>query len=168
MKGRLIRDDQDQVLYLSSNGDMIPASLGLMTALLFDFKAIEDKTWISDTSWKSASVPDMAMYPGETLAIIPDDCSQLIIYDAEPFRILTEKTKGMIDVKKYISAVEYGKKHNRSCEIVKSFCRQGRIVGAYKANGTWMMPEDAPYPVRPSQLRPYVQEAHKGKSKKTK
>ena len=49
--------------------------------------------------------------------------------------------------------VEYGKKHNKGKEIIKYFCREGRIAGAYKINGYWMIPEDAPYPIDIRQQR---------------
>jgi len=39
---------------------------------------------------------------------------------------------------------------NRSQELIKVFCRRGRILGAKKLNGQygrWIIPENAPYPV---------------------
>lgn len=46
----------------------------------------------------------------------------------------------------YITPAEYAKKHDKEESIIQRFCRTGRIAGAVKKGGCWIIPENAPYP----------------------
>lgn len=148
MKGRLIKNAEGELLLLWSDGRIVPSSKGMLQSLLFDFKTIDERSWVSNTYWKTEFVPDMSLYPGETMACITGE-NQLVIFDPEPFHILVEKNRKLIDPTRYISAKEYGQLHGKSKEIINVYCLQGRIPGAYRSSdGRWKIPEDAPYPVR--------------------
>ena len=152
MKGRMIRDDHGAVWFLAAHGELVPSSDTLLQTLLLDFHLIEQKSWGSNSSWSSDYITDMMLYPGETLAYI-SDTNQLVIFDSTPFRSLILQSGKWADSVRVLSASEYGKKYNKGKEIIKYFCREGRIQGAYKINGYWMIPEDAPYPVDIRQQR---------------
>lgn len=49
----------------------------------------------------------------------------------------------------YISVKDASEKWHISEQIVRRFCRQGRISGAIQTNGSWMIPADAKQPQRP-------------------
>ena len=152
MKGRLIQDGQGTIWFLSANGEKVSASHTLLQTILLDFHQIDKKSWGSDACWNNEYITDMMLYPGETLAFI-SDTNQLVICDPEPFRSLLSRNKAEDTPVRVLSASEYGKKHNKGKEIIKYFCREGRIPGAYKINGYWMIPEDAPYPIDIRQQR---------------
>ena len=152
MKGRLIQDDQGAIWFLSANGERVPSSYTLLQTLLLDFSQIDQKSWGSDACWNNEYITDMMLYPGETLAFI-SDTNQLVVCNSAPFRSLLSQNKNADTPVRVLSASEYGKKHNKGKEIIKYFCREGRIAGAYKINGYWMIPEDAPYPIDIRQQR---------------
>ncbi len=153
MKGRLIKDAQGEVLFLSSSGQIVPASLGLIRTLLFNFDTVDQNAWASDVYWKTEYVQDMTLYPGETMAFVTD-AGHLVITNSEPFHLLEEKNKNLIDPTRYLTVPAYAKKHKKSREIIGVFCRQGRISGAFRdTDGKWKIPEDAPYPVRVDKQR---------------
>lgn len=151
MKGRLVKDKGGSTVFLCSNGNKLLINKAIISALLYDFKEINENFWVSDEVWKTEQAPSMELYPGKTLAFITDD-NQLVILDSEPFRLLLDESKRM-PVDKYLSAVEYAEKYNKSREIIKVYCRQGRIPGAVKINDNWLIPKDAPYPVSTSRQR---------------
>ena len=139
MIARLIETSDGQLRLLCANGSIVIPNEknSYLTSLLSDFKLGEefsgsDGTWNKDT-------PDMSMYPGKTLAYISNN-KELVINDFSPFEFLFRKIK-------YLSTEEFGKKFNKSSEIVKVYCRQGRILGAIKIGSSWFIPDSAPYPI---------------------
>lgn len=141
MKGRLIKTNANDTVFLCPNGDIIAATQALLRNLLLHFNDFDRRHWVAIDSWISETTPDMMLYPGETLACITDE-GQLIIYDSTPFSVLLKPI-----VSNLISCYEYGKLHNVNPEYVRVLCRTGRIPGARKISGGWMIPEDAPYPI---------------------
>jgi len=144
MRVRLIRDDEGEIKLLCSDGTICIPDESILYSLLFNFK----DTIFSCTEcgkWSPLAL-DMALVPGETLAYVTDDYS-LVIIDPSGFELINDNSQRLGP---YISLQEYAKKVNRSQELIKVFCRRGRILGAKKLNGQygrWIIPENAPYPV---------------------
>ena len=141
MKGRLIKTNTDQMLFLCANGDIVASTQVLLRNLLIHFDDVDTQSWKTIGRWESEAVPNMMLYPGETIARITNE-GQLVIYDGTPFSVLLKPI-----VINLISCYEYGKIHNVNPEYVRVLCRTGRIPGAQKISGGWMIPEDAPYPI---------------------
>ena len=164
MKGRLIKDTQGDIFLLCNDGAMVSATKEVLYSLLFDFSTLEKSYWASVDTWKTASIPDMSLYPGETLAFVTEQ-NQLIIMDSSAFSILVD-TSLVTPVHEYISLLEYAKKYDKSKEIIKVYCRNGRISGAIKVGKNWMIPKDAPYPVPSEKQREGVRGPRGPRSKK--
>ena len=49
-------------------------------------------------------------------------------------------------MQKFISATEVAEKWNLSIRRVQIFCNEGRIPGAYKQSGVWLIPANATKP----------------------
>lgn len=141
MKARLIRATDGSLQLLYRNGSIDPATPEVLINFLSNFKNVH-RFGNSETKW-TETCTDMTLYPGETLGFVSDS-EQLILSTFEPFFELLEEK---YTIKKYTSVPEYAKKYGKSREIIKVFCREGRILGATKKGNTWMIPEDAPYPV---------------------
>lgn len=144
MKARLVNDGSDTMMLLCSDGSICTISDTDLSCLLSHFKNVEEFSG-NDGSWLS-TCKDMALYPGETLAYVSDDLS-LVIMDP---RVLCGITSTDSILGPYIDLADYAKKANRSRQIIKVYCREGRLLGAKKIGGSWMIPENAPYPVPPS------------------
>lgn len=139
MKLRLVKTDSEYKI-LCLDGTIAAATKSELNKLLFGFKKPETITGIFG-KWNT-EYPEMISYPGETFAYVTDNYN-LVIEDFSPFSVLLNKSSVHDSV---ITASEYGKKHGKSIEQVKVFCRQGRIPGAVKIGRTWLLPIDAPYP----------------------
>jgi len=148
MKARLIKDDSQRLVLLCSDGTLIEANDLVLYDLLTDFEHAKTLFIDGEKFWNE-EYPDMLQYPGDTIAYIADDNS-LVLYDFAPFAGLLNVK---IETRDYISSTEYAKRHNKSTEIIKVFCRQGRIPGAEKIGRNWMIPSNAPYPVEPARQR---------------
>lgn len=144
MKARLILNESNEKLLLCADGSILAPDNENLLFIFSDFRGISTVSG-SDGNW-SSYCKDMAMYPGETLAYVSDDLS-LVITEPSFLRALVSPD---FDTETYIGLVEYAKKVNRSEQIIKVLCREGRIAGAKKISGRWMIPENAPYPVAPS------------------
>lgn len=46
----------------------------------------------------------------------------------------------------FLNRQEYANKMHKSKALIALLCRKGKIHGAFKNNGAWRIPEDAPYP----------------------
>lgn len=147
MKGRLIKKETGDIVFLCSDGSIACPTKELLHSLLFDFKSIDKVSWPSEGEWKNEFIPEMMLYPGDTLALVTD-ADQLHVYDSTPFSVLLKH-----DFNRLISCYEYGKKYDINPEYVRVLCRQGRIPGAQKISGGWMIPENAPYPVSADRRR---------------
>ncbi|MDY2684497.1 MAG: helix-turn-helix domain-containing protein, partial [Eubacteriales bacterium] len=49
---------------------------------------------------------------------------------------------------KFVSVAEIAKKWNVSDRMVRNYCAEGRIPGAFQTGRTWNIPEDAVKPAR--------------------
>jgi len=147
MKARLLKDATGKVLLLCANGTISEAPITVLANFLLNAKDAKHFSG-SDGNW-SASYGDMAVYPGDTLAYVADNLD-LIISDFTAFEPLINET---YRINHYISLGEYAEKVDKSREIIKVLCRSGRIPGAQKMAGRWMIPKDAPYPVPPERQR---------------
>jgi len=149
MLARLIEDSERQIKLLCANGSIsIPGAAGL-AHFLINFK--DAKSFNGDEGKWNEEYHDISEYPGKTLAFVSENNS-LVIYDAYPFEHFINK-KYFKEAESYISLSEYAEKHNKSTEIIKVLCRQGRIIGARKIGGRWAIPQDAPYPIAPENQR---------------
>lgn len=148
MKARLSKDAHGNVKLLYQNGSYSNGSLPLLANFILNFKNIEHFEG-KDGSWRE-SVADMAFYPGETIAIVTDDL-ELVIYSGDVFSGCFESS---LRIGAYVTSEEYAAMHNKTQEIVKVYCREGRIQGAQKVGRAWLIPRDAPYPVPAKRQRP--------------
>lgn len=141
MKARLIRTKDSKLRLLCEDGTLASCS----RVLLFDFLTNFNKVSFTggDAGRWDMGFPDMVTYPGKTLAYITDT-QQLVLDDISPFSFAISESPDFIE---YLSTDEYAKRHNVSREIVKVYCREGRIVGVKKIGNRWAIPETAPYPV---------------------
>lgn len=146
MKARLIRDDSGIVKLLCADGSIHITDYSTLRLLLIDFKNINSFTG-TDGNWSSTSI-DMAMHPGETLAYVSDDLSLVIFDSAE---LVSSLSSAPFD--SYISIPEYAKKVDKSIESIKLLCREGRLRGATKVKGRWLIPENTPYPIKKPRQR---------------
>lgn len=155
MIARLVKGSDGDVKLLCKNGSISNPTTTVLANFLSNFK--DAKHFNGDDGIWSDKHGDMAMYPGETLAYVTDE-ETLIVFNFDIFKpILSESYR----IKNYISITEYALKVNKSREIIKVLCREGRIMGAHKMGGRWMIPEDAPYPIPPARRRTPPQKYHR-------
>ena len=148
MKARLIRTKDNKLRLLCEDGTLAICS----KVRLFDFLTNFDKVIFTGGDvgrWDKES-PDMVSYPGKSVAYITDN-HQLVVYDITPFSFAISESP---DFMEYLSTDEYAKLHNVSREIVKIYCRDGRIAGAKKIGSRWAIPETSPYPVESASRKP--------------
>lgn len=148
MKARLLKDREGQVKLLCGNGSISDTTTTVLANLLLHFKNAAHFSG-SEGDWSTA-YGDMAVYPGETLAYVTDDLSLVVLNPSVFDQLVGEQYK----TNSYITLGEYAEKWNKSREIIKILCRSGRLVGAQKMAGRWMIPKDAPYPIPPERQRP--------------
>lgn len=140
LKARLLKDSEDNLCILCQDGSIIDADKNNLNILLTRFAAI-DNLGGGEKKWND-EYPEMIMYPGKDYAYVTDEY-QLVLLDFKPFMKIFEVDQSCSNL---IAAAEYGKKHGKSVEQIKVFCRKGRILGAAKIGRDWMIPADAPYP----------------------
>jgi len=148
MKARLIKDVNHRIVLLCNDGTIATASKTVLYDMLTDFRR-EDNYFTGKRGKWTDNYPDMSMYPGETLALIADNYT-LVIYDFEPFKTLMNTN---LETRGFISVDDFAKKYNKSTEIIKVYCRTGRIPGAQKVARNWLIPENAEYPVSEGRRR---------------
>lgn len=162
MKVRLLQMENGNILLLCNNGTIIEKpDTDVLYNLMVNHKR-SDALQGKDGHW-APEYPDMMLYPGETLAYVTEQ-DFLVIADFTPFYPLLSASKGNAG---YISVAEFAQKHNKSVEIVKVFCRTGRIPGAKKVGKAWTIPADAHYPVPPEYQRVGWQEKRKTEENKS-
>ncbi len=147
MKARLIQNDNGKLQVLCSDGTICDGTPAMLYNFLVNFK--HANSFSGDAGHWAEAYPDMSYYPGETLGLITDFGS-LTIETFEPFMSLFTSDADRFE---YISVEEFAEKYNKSTEIIKVYCRQGRIVGAVKIAGVWMIPRDASYPIVPGRQK---------------
>lgn len=146
MKARLIKNNNDEVVLLLSNGLFIKSpSVSELGILLFNFKSLDEFGLEKRAEAWEKEYPDLAAIPGQNLAYITDSL-QLVVEDISPFLAVFEQVKATVPIESVLTASEYAEKHNKSVEQIKVFCRNGRIWGATKIGRDWVIPKDAPYP----------------------
>ena len=157
MLARLIENNQGH-LFLYADGTFARANQRTAGEFLRNHKDAASFTG-RDGQWKSIGM-DLALYDGRTCAYISDE-GALVILDFAPFAAFL-KIPAEPD---YISTKEFAAKHNRSADMIKILCREGRITGAKKVGNSWLIPENAAYPIAPEDMREDISELHK-KNKK--
>lgn len=151
MKGRLIKDKEQRIIYLHQDGSIIPATNDFMRFFISNFKSLCSTTPPPGQTyerWLSDSCLSMHSYEGETLAYLTNN-DELVVSSPEAFCMLEFNS----DLDSYISLPEYAKKWNKSIEIIKVLCRNKRIPGAVLKFNRWLIPKDAVYPVDPIRQR---------------
>lgn len=146
MQARLLETSEETLLFLE-NGAVFAASKTVLFYLLFNFKKLS----YEDISASGKQLPndwrkehlDLGIIPGNTLAYVTDSFD-LVIVNFAPFVSLFDDIQYTSE--DYCSVQEYAKKHNKSVEQVKVFCRKGRILGAKKIGRDWVIPTSSPYP----------------------
>lgn len=137
MKLRLVAIAKKKYLYCS-NGSIMAVDQNVLIRLLHEFHKPSsfrggDGYWTEKTS-------DMDEAPGQTLAIV-DDTLSLVILSSKAF----DDVSGPVE---YISVSEYAELHFCTPAIIKRYCAANRITGAQRTRGGWLIPKDAPYPDR--------------------
>lgn len=115
------------------------------------FKNFRDDMYLSggeDGRW-DATAMDMSEVGGDLIAYVVEiprepDKQQLIVVDPGPFAALFVPDNN--EDNELIPISEYAAMYGVTREIVKVYCRTGRIVGAIKAGGNWVVPRGAAYP----------------------
>ena len=98
-----------------------------------------------DGSWMESAL-DMSETGGDMVAYVTSSAGRqnLVVVDPGPFASLFEQDTD--DDSKMIPISEYAKMYGVTPEIIKVYCREGRITGAYKAGRQWLVPKGAVYP----------------------
>ena len=154
MLARMIETNNGQYQILYADGTMAMAGHRSVRTFLQEHKNAASFTG-RDGKWKSMAM-DMALYDGRTCAYISDD-GILVILDFEPFARLMD----LPAEPDYISTKEFAARYNRSSDMIKILCREGRIPGAKKVGNSWLIPENAEYPIAPEDMRDNISELHK-------
>ncbi len=154
MLARLIETNHGQFIFLYADGSFAKANQRTARSFLYDHKKAASFTG-RDGQWKSMAM-DMALYDGRTCAYISDE-GALVILDFEPFGQLLRTPAEPA----YISTKEFAERHKRSSDMIKILCREGRIPGAKKVGGAWLIPENAEYPIAPEDKRDHISELHR-------
>ena len=154
MRARLVKTTDGSLALLYSNGSISNPDPKELLNFLLNFKQIH-LLGASEEKW-SDKYHDMTFYPGETVAFVSDS-GQLVVLSIDPFVALLNAD---LHASKYLTATEYAKKYNKSVEIIKVYCRDGRILGATKKGNAWIIPEDAPYPTSDLTRRKNTQNFH--------
>lgn len=141
MIARLIRVQGGNLQLLCPNGTIDEGTEHVLANLLLNFQSANRFSG-NKGRWDDR-VLDIGLFPGTTIAYVTDDF-ELVIRDQEPFASLIQDNYRHT---KFLTVEQYAQKHNKSREIIKVYCREGKIVGAGKKGGCWIIPEDAPYPV---------------------
>ena len=155
MLARLI-ENHGQFHILYADGTLAKANQRNARSFLYDHKNAAGFSG-KDGKWKSMAM-DMALYEGKTCAYISDE-GILVIMDFEPFGQLLNVPAEP----DYISTKEFAARHNRSSDMIKILCREGRIPGAKKVGNSWLIPGNAEYPIAPEDMREDISELHKKK-----
>lgn len=149
MIARIVENNNGDKVLLCKNGTIIADITREILLVLFKRFHLAHTLTGEDGMWNDVS-NEMSLYPGTTLVCVTDD-RKLVIEDPEIFLpLLGENSEAYIH---YITTAEYAEKHDRSPEIIKLLCRQGRISGAVKRGNVWNIPEDAPYPIEKGNRR---------------
>lgn len=145
MQARIIETKAKERVLLCSDGSIAELTRPVLTQLFTKFKTVNN-LYGKSGRWDQES-SDMSVYPGKTLAYVTDDY-QLLVKDGDVFAsLMAENSDRYVE---YLSTIDYAKKHDRSHELIKVFCREGKIMGAKKVGNTWLVPADAPYPINPA------------------
>lgn len=115
------------------------------------FKNFRDDSYLSggeDGRWDTTAM-DMSEVGGDLIAYVVEvprepDKQQLIVVDPGPFAALFVPENN--EDNELIPISEYASMYGVTREIVKVYCRDGRIPGAIKAGGNWVVPRGAAYP----------------------
>lgn len=119
--------------------------------LISFFNNFRDDEYLShgeDGHWDGDAM-DMTDIEGETVAYVVDTPrepgrQQLVIIDPTPFvEAFQPEPDAPVEM---IPITEYAAMYGVSREIIKVYCREGRLLGATKVGTNWVVPRDAIYP----------------------
>ena len=101
-----------------------------------------------DGRWDETAA-DMSEVGGDLIAYVAEiprtpDKQQLVVIDPGPFAVLFEPVND--EDNELIPISEYAAMYGVTREIIKVYCRDGRIPGAIKAGGNWVVARGAAYP----------------------
>ena len=149
MKARLVKYGENVDL-LCSDGTIIHTQNSLRRKFFLHFD--ETEIFTGTEKWAGKFL-DMTDYPGETLAYVSDD-KKLVVVDPAMLREALKTEDSTAGFRGMLTTIEYAQKHNKSKEMIKAFCNDGRIIGAKKVGRQWFIPEDAPYPIEEKSQKP--------------
>ena len=136
MKARITKKDNIYKIYFCT-GLTNEYTIDEIKAFISDFK--NEKHYKTSVNLKF--VVNYEDLDGETIAYINDDYELCIVNDKLFAEILTYNKFNFISVK------EYALKHDKSESIIKRHCREERIKGVVNIGSTWLIPDDAEYPL---------------------
>ncbi len=137
MKARLIKYDSIIQLLLCTGKIKTLSNVEAYNFLLtFD----SPNHYEGDSKWDYEGLT-MEKYHGETIAYVNDD-NILNVVNAKLFKNIFENKEA-----NFVTVKEYANIHGKQPAIVRRFCQAGRIVGAIQKGKTWLIPENAPYPL---------------------
>lgn len=142
MKARVVKEEKGDMVLLYQDGTKSKATPAVLNELFNKFKSIARSTG-QDGRWDDEA-SDMVFYPGETLGYVSDR-SELVLLSSTVYAACVDSA---YLASSYVSTEEFGKLYGKTPEIIKLYCREGRISGARKVGRSWMIPKDAPYPAR--------------------
>ena len=136
MRGRLLLN-QGMMQLLLCTGKIITVSDAEARNFLLNF---DDSAYYSGSSTWDYENLSMESYRGTTIAFV-DENGHLQIEDAEQFRKLLMRKEI-----NYLTVPEFAARHGKQPAIIRRFCSQGRLTGAFQKGSTWLIPEECPYP----------------------
>lgn len=126
----------DQIVLETNNGIKKVVSFSEARSFLESFDSNPHLSLSSDTT----HMDGFSGQSSDEIAAYITDENHLVFVCGDFFREVFAAGKV------YITPAEYAKKYDKEESIIQRFCRTGRITGAVKKGGCWIIPENAPYP----------------------
>ena len=173
MKLRIVKQNEDKYHVLFSDGTMVTKDDIIQLAPYVQQFKRPNQFKGGDERWQDEEYTEMQMYPGESIAYVTDTL-QLLIDNPDivlAFGDIKHKLIKKRDTKiskitkisdeddmslsaiqdyvknKLVSVKQYASMQGRGEEQIKSYCRQGRIKGAFLVNDTYyLIPIDSALP----------------------
>ena len=136
MKARLLKYN-DKLELLTCTGRISFVSNLQARQFLFHFDNPDYYTGPGSWDYPEITMED---YHGETIAYVNAN-AELCVSNPELYRkLMTSSVAVMLTIS------QYAQLHNVSDSLIRRLCRTERLPGAVQKGGTWLIPEDAPYP----------------------
>lgn len=138
MKARIIKAENELKLLLC-NGKIKTVSTDDIIEFINTYTNKDNYSLEDDYSFDMSK--DIENYVGETIVTVSDDYN--LTFHSEDFFF-----KNYIPKKPdYLTAKQFAEKHNRHFEVIRRYCRSGKIPSAKYENNTWYIPVNASCPV---------------------